>query len=200
MLRNNLFQLISDRLFLLGRRMSSRLRERATIAENRAHLSRMKSCGSGVGIWGPCVIKGHRNITLGNNVHIGGGAYIQGEGGLEVGDNTHISRNLLLYTRNHDHEGARLPYDDTQVFKPVYIGRNVWIGMNVSIAPGTTIGDGAIIGMGTVVSGAVPAMAIVGSEKWRVLGWRDKEHYNILDTTHAYGGPDGTPFILNCAS
>ena len=65
--------------------------------------------------------------------------------------------------------------------------------MNVCIAPGTEIGEGAIIGMGSVVSGHVPPLAIVGSQKWRILDYRDKEHYEMLESKKAYGGRDGVP-------
>jgi acetyltransferase-like isoleucine patch superfamily enzyme len=96
---------------------------------------------------------------------------------------------------NHRFHGDHLPYDEHQTHKPVDIGENVWIGMNVCIAPGTRIGDGAIIGMGTVVAGEVPALAIIGSEKWRTLGVRDAVHYEERRRGPAFGGPSGRPFI-----
>lgn len=167
------------------------LRNRSVSAKNRAILAQLKVCGDGVRLNGPVKISGQKHIVIERNVHIGGGAYIRGEGGLRIGEHTHISRNLLLYTMNHRYDGERLPYDEQLALKPVDIGRNVWIGMNVCIAPGTTIGDGAIIGMGTVVAGTVPPMAIIGSEKWRVLGWRDAEHYHSLDEQGAFGGING---------
>jgi maltose O-acetyltransferase len=161
------------------------------MADVRAHLAKLKSCGDDVELMGPVNIFGHGHISIGNNIHIGEGAYIRGEGGLTIGDNTHISRNLLLYTHNHRYDGERIPYDETRVLKPVSIGRNVWIGMNVIITPGSNIGDGAIIGMGTVVCGNVPSLAIIGSEKWRVLGWRDEEKYRALEETRSYASPNG---------
>jgi maltose O-acetyltransferase len=108
-----------------------------------------------------------------------------------IGDNTHISRNLVLYTTNHDHKGERLPYDDHQVERPVTIGRNVWIGMNVCITPGSTIGDGAIVGLGAVIHGTVPPLAIVGAAPWVQIGSRDAERYEALDRAGSYGGPGG---------
>jgi acetyltransferase-like isoleucine patch superfamily enzyme len=171
----------------LLRRLTSRL----DMADGRHHLALIKSKGHGVGIWGRVSISGHANIVLGNNVHIGKNAFIKAEGGLKIGDNTHISRNLVLYTMNHRYDGERIPYDETHVLKPVEIGKNVWIGMNVCVAPGSKIGDGAIIGMGTVVSGIVPPMAIIGSEKWRTLGFRDEAHYQELDNQGSYAGPNG---------
>ena len=136
------------------------------------------------------------NILIGNNVHIGNNAWIRAEGGLTIGDNTHISRNLVLYTINHCYDGCRLPYDEQLAKKPVVIGRNVWIGMNVCIVPGTKIGDGAVIGMGVVVSGEVPPLSIIGNQKWRILGFRNKDDYVRLDKSGKYGGPNGVPFLI----
>lgn len=179
------------RLSSLGRR----LRKKIVAAESRRHLRLLKHCGRGSGIWGAVAITGHSQIELGMNVHIGDGAFIRGEGGLIIGDNTHISRNLLLYTVNHRYDGSRLPYDEEEVGKGVVIGRNCWIGMNVCIAPGTTIGEGAIVGMGAVIAGTIPPRAIVGSQKWRVIGERDAARYRELDASGVYGGPSGKPFI-----
>lgn len=176
--------------------LNARLRKMIVAAENRRHLRRLKRCGKGSGLWGPVTITGHAQIELGCNAHIGGGAFIRGEGGLVIGDNTHISRNLVLYTLNHQYEGSRLPYDDTHVEKSVQIGRNVWVGMNVCIAPGTVIGEGAIIGMGAVVAGTVPPHAIVASQRWRVIGERDATRYLELDALGAYAGPNGKLFTV----
>jgi maltose O-acetyltransferase len=162
----------------------------------RELLAGLGGCGCGVGIYGRFVITGRDKMTVGNNVHIGGNAFIRAEGGLTIGDNVHISRNLVLYTINHRYEGERIPYDETFLHKPVEIGRNAWIGMNVCIAPGSVIGEGAIVAMGTVVSGHVPPMAVVGSQKWRVLKHRDPERYSRLDEVQAYGGINGLPLDL----
>lgn len=152
---------------------------------------KMKSCGKGVGIWGKVHITSPESIILGNNVHIGENAVISARGGLIIGDNTHISRNLVLYTINHDFKGTKLPYDENTISRPVSIGKNVWIGMNVCITPGTIINDGAIIGMGTIVSGEVPPLAIIGNAKWRILGYRDRNHYEELEMKRSFGGPNG---------
>lgn len=178
-------------------RLCAKIHQRAVAFLNKRLMSRFGSCGKGVGLYGRVSVSSAENIRLGNNVHIGNNAYIRAEGGLAVGDNTHISRNLVLYTINHRYEGTRLPYDEQWVRKPVVIGRNVWIGMNVCILPGTTIGDGVIVGMGTVVSGEVPAMSIIGNQQWRVLKWRNEDHYVRLDAEGAYGGPNGVPFSID---
>ena len=162
-------------------------------SENEQLKNELGYCGKGVRFNGRIVITSPESVSIGNNVHIGDNAWIKGEGGLVIGDNTHISRNLVLYTVNHDYLGSRLPYDENLIKKPVQIGRNVWIGMNVCIAPGTVIGDGAIIGIGTVVFGKVPPLAIIGSAPWRIIGERPADHYNRLDFLKAYGGINGNP-------
>lgn len=154
----------------------------------RLLMQSLGSCGVGVRIQGPIRITDPSKVFIGHNVHIGENAFISSEGGLVIGDNTHISRNLVLYTINHQYKQATLlPYDSRLEKKPVTIGRNVWIGMNVCVAPGTTIGDGVIIALGTVVSGTIPPLTIVGNQKWRVLGYRDLEHYQQLETEQSYG-------------
>ncbi len=142
-------------------------------------------------------ITGVENLEIGENVHIEDNCVIRAEGGISIGDNTHISKNLLLYSINHNYEGLSLPHDETYIKKPVKIGNNVWIGMNVCIAPGTIIGDGAIIGMGTTVSGIVPPLSIIGSQKWRIIGSRNEEHYSALDTLGRYAGINGMLYVNN---
>lgn len=97
-------------------------------------------------------ISNFKAITFGVNIHIGDNSYFKTEGGLLINDNTHISRNVTIYTVNHNYFNSRVPYDEKFIANRVYIGKNVWIGMNVSILPGVKIGDGAIIGMGSVVT------------------------------------------------
>ena len=153
----------------------------------------LAQAGAGLRLNGRGFIRGPEGISIGANVHIGSGYFLVGTGGLSIGDNTHVSRNLLVYTVNHDTRGVCLPYDDTQVPRPVRIGRNVWIGMNVVLLPGTIIGDGAIIGAGAVVHGEVPPLAIVGAAGAQVIGSRDPEHYQRLERERRYGGVDGAP-------
>ena len=148
-------------------------------------------CGKGVRLHGPFHVTAPQNLHVGDNVHINSNAFLRAEGGITIGENTHISRNLTVYSMNHNYVGELLPYDSGKVLKHVKIGRNVWIGMNVSIAPGVEIGDGAIIGMGTVVAKDVPPLAIVGSAPQRILKERDSEHYARLDDEKRYSGMSG---------
>ncbi|MFZ5562587.1 MAG: acyltransferase [Thermodesulfobacteriota bacterium] len=149
------------------------------------------SCGHGVRIHGRIHLTGAKHIHIGDNVHINDNAFFRGQGGLWIGNNTHISKNLVVYTTNHQYQGSLLPYDEQKILKPVKIGTNVWIGTNVCIVPGVTIGDGAIIGMGVVVSQDVPPLAIIGAPVYRSLKMRDKKHYDDLVRLGAYGGMSG---------
>ena len=154
-------------------------------------LNRLQSCGAGVRINGRIFISDPEFACIGNNVHIGENAWFVTRGGLTIGDNTHISRNVTIYTVNHNYNNDALPYDSSGIPKPVAIGRNVWIGMNVSIIPGIQIGDGAIIGLGAVVTNNVPLGAIIGSPSSRLIKYRDQNHYNRLEKDQKYGGAGG---------
>lgn len=136
---------------------------------------------------------GFKRAVIEKNVHFGENLHIRAEGGLFIGENTHISRNFVCYTMNHDYEGKRLPVDDNDIYKPVHIGRNVWIGMNVVVAPGTTIEDGVIVGAGCTVSGHVPALSIIGNQKFRILKKRNEKHYYELERKEKYAGVSGRP-------
>lgn len=161
--------------------------------ERHVYRKQLKYLGEGVRFNGNSTITGLENISIQQNVHLGNGAYIRGEGGLYIGDNTHISRNLIVYTHNHNYKGKCLPYDDSFIYKPVHIGKNVWIGINVVILPGAEIGDGAIIGAGSVVSGKVEPGAIVVHPRQVHLKNRDAQHYEALEQAKSYGGINGTP-------
>ena len=158
---------------------------------NWRYRQKISQIGHGVRFNGVSHVDGCDSIVIENNVHIGNNAFIKGEGGLSIGENTHISRNLVLYTVNHDYHGLRLPYDEKQVKRPVQVGRNVWIGMNVVILPGTTIGDGAIIGAGATIFGTIEPLAIIGASNPTLIKYRDEKHYNKLDQNKSYGGKNG---------
>ena len=160
---------------------------------NRRFLSSIKRCGKCVRLNGSIHCTGMDHLELGNNVHINDNAYFRAEGGLYIGDNAHLSRNMTIYTINHEYTGKVLPYYDSIVKKPVRIDKNVWIGMNVCIVPGVHIQEGAIVGMGAVVTKDVPKCAIVGGNPAKILKYRDIEHYDRLDAQRRYGGVNGTP-------
>jgi len=150
--------------------------------------------GANVKINGLVTITLPGNLILGNNVHIGDGSFFASGGGLIIGDNTHISRNVRIYTHNHNYEGAALPYDSSSNYKTVRIGKNVWIGANVCIIPGVTIGDGAIIGMGTVVTKNDQPLSIMGAAPMVEIKKRNEIHYHQLDVLNKYGGKNGVSY------
>jgi acetyltransferase-like isoleucine patch superfamily enzyme len=159
-------------------------------------LKKLGSSGKGCEIKGKIYISNKSKLFLGSNVHIGDNAYFKTEGEIHIGDNCHLSRNITIYSVNHNYEGKVLPYDNTTIKKKVVIGRNVWLGMNVNIVPGITIGDGAIIGMGSTVTKDVPRLAIVGGNPAKVIKSRNKEHYDNLEINKQYGGSGGKPLIV----
>lgn len=136
---------------------------------------------------GEIIITDESNFFVENNIHIGNNAFFRTEGGLYIGANTHISRNVTIYTTNHNYNGDRLPYDESLIKKSVKIGKNVWIGMNVCILPGVSIGDGAIIGMGTIVYNDVKELSIIGQSGMKYLKKRDSNHYNEQEKKCSYG-------------
>ena len=73
-----------------------------------------------------------------------------------------------------------IPHDSKRITKPVVIGECVWIGRNVIIMPGVTIGRGSIISAGSVVSKDVDACSIIGSNKQRVIKYRDKDNFEMI--------------------
>lgn len=151
---------------------------------------RARRCGF-IRVHGGCQLLGLEGLEVGSNVHVGAGAFWVCDGGLEIGDNVFVSRNSLIYTRNHNYKGSKLPFDDSNVFRPVTIGRNVWIGMNVTILPGAEIGEGAIIGAGSVVYGKIEPLGIYGASSLKRISERSKDHYQRLDAEKRYGGVDG---------
>lgn len=174
----------------------NKIQKQITSIQDKALIQNIKKFGKNSNFWGNHhLITCPQNLEIGENVHIGNNCFIRAEGGVSIGDNTHISRNFVLYSINHNFLGHNLPYDESTIEKPVKIGKNVWIGMNVCIVPGAVIGDGSIIGMGTIVSGHVPELSIIGSQKWRIIGKRDAGRYEYIDSLGRYGGVNGEIFV-----
>jgi len=152
-------------------------------------LNIIKNKGIGCKIYGKIYIQNTDNLILGNYVRMGSGAFFHSLGGITIGDNTRISRNLLIYSENHNMNSSKLiPYDDEYIYKKVTIGNSVWIGMNVTIVPGVTIGDGAVIGMGTTISEDVPQGAVVVGAKQRIVKYRDMNTFLSLAEQEKYFG------------
>jgi acetyltransferase-like isoleucine patch superfamily enzyme len=145
------------------------------------HLNNIKNKGTNVKIVGYSRFLNPENLILGNNIRIGYNAFFYCKGGIEIGDNTIISRNVTIYSSNHNYQGNAIPYDNDYIHKKVKIGKGVWIGMGVMITPGVTIGDGAIIGMGTVVSRNVKTGDIIVGTGQKIVSKRDMEIFYSLE-------------------
>ena len=145
--------------------------------------NRIRNKGEKLRIYGMGTFLDPDSIVIGDYCYIGENAYFFALGGLTIGNNVIISRNVTIYTGNHNfHSTDYMPYDDSYIYEPVSICDNVWIGMNVSILPGVTIGKNAIIGMGAIVSNNVPENAIVVGHN-RIIGYRKpvKEEYKLFN-------------------
>ena len=143
----------------------------------------MKNVGRNVHICQGWNISGVAQMTLGSHVWIGENFYARADGGVSIGSGTIISRNVEIWTANHNYQSEDLqaiPYDRRMVPKPVVIGENVWIGTHVLILPGAKIGEGAVVGAGAVVSGEIPPMAVAAGNPAKVIKYRDKETYEKL--------------------
>ncbi len=143
----------------------------------------MKKVGRNIQICGNYSISAPQNITIGNHVWIGENFYAKGEGEISIGSGTIISRNVEIWTSNHNYDSEDLmtiPYDRRFVYKSVIIQENVWIGSSVIIIPGVTIGEGAVIGAGAVVTKDIPPYAVVGGNPAKVLKYRNREIYEKL--------------------
>jgi maltose O-acetyltransferase len=126
-------------------------------------------------------------LRIGAGTVLNGDCYINAQGGVRIGRYCHIARGLTVLSSNHNFRSTTaIPYDDTDLLKPVEIGEAVWIGANVSIHPGSTIGDGAILALGAVVRGTVEPCAIVAGNPARVVGWRDRETFLELQKREAF--------------
>jgi acetyltransferase-like isoleucine patch superfamily enzyme len=147
-----------------------------------ANIRNIKNVGENVKIVGYSRFLDGQYINIGNNVRIGYGCFFFGKGGITIGDNSILSRNITIYSSNHDYSSDYVPYNNLHIDKPVFIGQGVWIGMNVCITPGVVIGDGAIIGMGTVVSRNVePGAIVVGFGQKEISGRKMEDFYKNLN-------------------
>ena len=133
--------------------------------------------GGGVKVFGPCKI--NSKTVIGDNTVINSMLVI-GSGACIIGSYCHLALNLTIITMNHNYKGNGIPYDDTDIEKPVCIEDFVWLGANVTILPGVTIGEGAIIQAGSVVIRNIPPLALAGGNPAEVFAYRDKNHWDQM--------------------
>jgi acetyltransferase-like isoleucine patch superfamily enzyme len=193
---NKLLNLLVFKIYIKISSKFNKFKKRQESLQHYKYISESGGfIGSDVKFGNNVVISGHKKISIGRNVHFGSDTFIRAEGGLEIGDNVVFSRNITLYTTSHNHKGVLLPYDNTNIAKPVIIEDNVWIGMNVTISPGTVIREGAIIGLGSRIYGEIPKGAIVGSANPKIISYRDKSHYNKLIENQKFCKENGYEYI-----
>lgn len=177
-LLNQIFiSIISPILYIYEKWFMNRISD----AWGHVHLKSIKNKGKNVKLVGYTRFLDPDNLILGDNVRIGYNCFLFCKGGLTIGDNTILSRNIIIYTGNHDYLGNAIPYNNQYIYKPVIIGKGVWIGMGVMITPGVRIGDGAIIGMGAVISKDVQDGEIVVGSQQRVVSNRDMISFKELE-------------------
>ena len=128
---------------------------------------------------GPCVVT--KTTYIGDFVSMGG-VEAHGGGKFVIGNHVHFGPEVLVLTQNHEHHGDALPYSHTFVLKDVVVDDCAWIGARVTLLPGTHIGEGAIIQAGSVVHGEIPSCAIAGGNPAKPFAWRDRAHYERLQS------------------
>lgn len=117
-------------------------------------------------------------------LHIGDGALIGPEtsinaiGGVYLGNFSGLGKRCNVSSIDHRYyKAATIPFDDVRIVKPVWIEDCVWIGDCVNILPGIRIGEGAIVGLGSVVTSDVEPLSIVMGNPAKIIGHRDKNHF-----------------------
>lgn len=106
-----------------------------------------------LGTWNGAVINPPIEVVYGKNIHfeeacfVSAGCVIEDVCEVRIGSFTQISPNVRIRTSVRDHASTT----DSDMGRPVTIGRNVWVGAGAVINPGVTLGDDAIVGAGAVV-------------------------------------------------
>ena len=103
-------------------------------------------------------------VKIGDNVAIGDRTEIHAGDCVTIGDGSIISWDCCIMDRDYHKIES-----ETEVLKPVTIGKNVWIGCHCLILKGVTVGDGAVVAAGSVVTSDVPPKTIVGGNPARIL-------------------------------
>ena len=95
--------------------------------------------------------------------------FSDGLGGVDIGSCVSVSFRVNIVTGGHNFRDPKF----AGKFLPIIIEDYVWIGVGATILQGVRIGRGAIICAGAVVCDDVPALAIVGGVKAKIIGYRD---------------------------
>lgn len=139
-------------------------------------LVRLRAAEVGDVCMANCYTRVTENTYLSDHVSFNGMS-IRGKGKVTIGRYFHSGEECMMITDNHNYEGKKIPYDDTDISKNIEIGDFVWLGTRVIVLGGVHIGEGAIIQAGSVVVSDIPDYAIAGGAPAKVFKYRDKEHF-----------------------
>ncbi len=134
--------------------------------------------GKGARICNTVEINTPGRMYVGDGVFIGPDTVINAVGGVYIGNYSGLGKRCNLFAVEHRYYKAdAIPVDNVRIVKPVWIEDFVWIGDNVAILPGIRIGEGAIVGLGSVVTRDVKPLSIVMGNPAKIIGHRNKEHF-----------------------
>lgn len=124
----------------------------------------------------------HKHISIGKNTIINEDCLLDGRTGkIYIGNNVSISREVMLYTLQHNID---CDYFNTES-GDVIINDFVWIGSRVIILPGVEIGEGAVVASGAVVTKDIPPMSVYGGIPAKLIKKRKSNLlYNLIDNQY----------------
>ncbi len=129
-------------------------------------------CGDNINVERMAFFGTGKALEIGSNSGIGPRASLMNVKGGEliIGNDVMMGPEVLVYTRDHNHDNVDIPMDRQGfTYSKVIIEDDVWIGARVIILPGVTIGKGSIIAAGAVVTKNVPPYSVVGGVPAKVL-------------------------------
>jgi len=119
-----------------------------------------------------------KRVSIGDYVYIGPKTQLHGRGDIIISAHVIISSEVIILSSMHHYENAKMmPYDNTEILKPVIIGRCTWIGIRAIIMPGVEIGEGSVVGAGSVVTKSCLPGSILAGNPAQLIKQRDMQHY-----------------------
>lgn len=135
----------------------------------RHFQARLGQLGTDVRIFPGLFVERPENVIIGDHVRINVNCMLQAHARIEIGAFTMIGANCLIVTANHDVAKRGFAAFDTQLHRPVTIGRHCWLGAGVTVLPGVTIGDAVVVGAGSTVTKDLPPGGIYAGSPARFI-------------------------------